>query len=134
MERAIVGLPASPGIVVGHVHLLRWEVPEVPHRIIADDAIGGEVQRLRDAFEKAKTRLRQIRARAERQAGEQEAAIFDVQVSILEDPTLFAEVEGLIHQNWSAEKAFDVVLLEWRGTFARSSHAMTRGLPRRFAG
>ena len=43
MERRLHGIPASPGIVVGQVHLLRWEVPEVPHRIIADDAIGGEV-------------------------------------------------------------------------------------------
>ena len=45
MDRTIVGLPASPGIVVGHVHLLRWEVPEVRHRIVADDHIEAEIAR-----------------------------------------------------------------------------------------
>ena len=43
MERKLVGIPASPGIAVGPVHLLRWEVPEVRHRIIPDEAIKGEI-------------------------------------------------------------------------------------------
>ena len=126
MDLRLVGMPASPGIVVGPVHLLRWEVPEVPHRIVPDEAIPAEVDRLRDAMERAKARLRQVRARAERQAGREEAAIFDVQISILEDPTLFGNVEALIEQNWSAEKAFDFVLVEWRSNFARHAHAMLR--------
>ncbi|MFL5577108.1 MAG: phosphoenolpyruvate--protein phosphotransferase [Gemmatimonadaceae bacterium] len=126
MDKRLLGIPASPGIVVGPVHLLRWEVPEVPHRIVADDMIDGEVHRLREAVEAAKARLRQVRARAERQAGPEEAAIFDVQISILEDATLTESVEALIRQNWSAEKAFDFVLLEWRGHFARHNQAMMR--------
>ena len=126
MDRRLVGIPASPGIVVGPVHLLRWEVPEVPHRIIADEAIPGEVARLREAIARAKARLQQVRARAERQAGPEEAAIFDVQISILDDPSLTESVDALIHQNWSAEKAFDFVLVEWRAHFARHNHAMLR--------
>src|SRR4029079_4266746 len=107
-------MPASPGIVDGPVHLLRWEVPDVRHRIIPDEAIPGEIKRFHDALEKAKARLHQVRARAEKHAGPEEAAIFDVQLSILEDAELLRQVEELIHQNLGAEKAFDLVLFEWR--------------------
>ena len=126
MDRRIVGIPASPGIVVGPVYLLRWEVPEVPHRIVADEEIEGEITRLRQAIAASIARLNQVRARAERHAGVEEAALFDVQISILEDATLTESVEALVRQNWSAEKAFDFVLLEWRGHFARHNQPMLR--------
>ena len=51
--RAIAGNPASPGIVDGHVHLLRWEVPDVRHRIIPDEGIPAELKRFHDALEQA---------------------------------------------------------------------------------
>ena len=126
MDRKLVGIPASPGIAVGPVHLLRWEIPEVNHRIIADDAIPGEIARLHDAFARAKERLAQLRDRVERTAGPQEAAIFDAQSFILDDQDLHSGVEGLIRQNIGAERAFEIVMLEWRERFARAGHPMLR--------
>ncbi len=126
MDRAIVGISASPGIVLGPVHLLRWEVPDVPHRIIADEEVDREIARLHEALERAKERLRAVRDRAERHAGPEEAAIFEVQVSILDDEELGKRAESYIRQNLGAEKAFDLVLLEWRQTFARSPVPMMR--------
>jgi phosphotransferase system enzyme I (PtsI) len=120
------GIPASPGIVVGPVHLLRWEVPEVRHRLIHDSAIDAEIARLHAAFERARERLRHLRARAETQAGPEEAAIFDVQLGILDDRELEASTVALIRQNLGAEKAFDIVLLEWRLHFARHTSPMLR--------
>lgn len=126
MDRKLIGIPASQGIAVGPVHLLRWEIPEVRHRIIPDDAIPAELRRLHDAFERAKSRLLQIRDRVERTAGAEEAAIFDVQRSILDDQELVRAVEDLIRQNLGAEKAFEIVLFEWSQRFGRSSHPMLR--------
>jgi phosphotransferase system enzyme I (PtsI) len=126
MAKGIAGIPASPGIVDGPVHLLRWEVPDVRHRIIHDDAIPGEIKRFHAALEQARQRLRQVRARAEKNAGPEEAAIFDVQLSILEDAELLRQVEELIHQNLGAEKAFDLVLFEWRQQFAAHARPMLR--------
>ena len=74
MDRALQGIPASPGIVVGPVHLLRWEVPDVATRIIGGDSIPGEIDRLRDAIERAKERLAHVRDRAAAHAGPEEAA------------------------------------------------------------
>jgi len=119
-------MPASPGIVIGPVHLLIWEVPEVAHRIIPDEAILAETQRLHAAIEQAKQRLLTVRQRAERHAGEEEAAIFEVQIAILSDQELLDSVEALIRQNIGAEKAFDLVLIEWRQNFARHTQPMIR--------
>jgi len=126
VDRALQGVPASPGIVVGPVHLLRWEVPDVPTRIIADDTIPGEIARFREAIERAKERLAHVRDRAAAHAGPEEAAIFDVQIGILDDHDLINQVESYIRQNLAAEKAFDVVLHEWRARFAHHSSPMMR--------
>ena len=126
MERQIQGIPASPGIVVGYVHLLRWEVPDVRHRVIPDENVHDEIARLHEALARAKERLRHLRTRVESTAGPEEAAIFDVQLSILEDRELTRGVEELIRQNIGAEKAFDLVMLEWRTRFARHTAAMLR--------
>lgn len=126
MPSILKGIPASPGIVVGPVHLLKWQVPEVPEGVIEAHDVDAEVERLRIAFARSVERLRSIRERAIRTAGEAEAAIFEVQVSIIEDVELRDRVEAAIRQQFSAERAFDVVMLEWREHFARSPHAMLR--------
>src|SRR6476620_11190594 len=119
-------MPASPGIVIGPVHLLLWEVPDVPHRIVPDEAIPGEIERLHDAIAKSKARLQQVKTRAERHAGAEEAGIFEVQIMILSDQELVGSVEALIRQNNGAEKAFDLVLIEWRQNFARHTQPTIR--------
>jgi len=126
MSNGIAGMPASPGIVDGPVHLLRWEVPDVRHRIIPDEAIPGEIKRFHAALQQASEKLHQVRARAEKHAGPEEAAIFDVQLSILEDGELLRQVEELIHQNLAAEKGFDLVLFEWRQQFASHARPLVR--------
>lgn len=125
-DTKLVGMPASPGIVIGPVHLLLWEVPDVPHRIVPDEAIPAEIARLHDAIEKAKKRLQQVKKRAESHAGAEEAGIFEVQIMILSDGELIGSVEALIKQNHGAEKAFDLVLIEWRQNFARHTQPTIR--------
>jgi phosphotransferase system enzyme I (PtsI) len=126
MPAELHGVPASPGIVVGPAHLLIWEVPEVRARVVPDAEIEHELAHLRAATATAIERLRAIKVRAAEKAGEAEAAIFDVQISILEDPQLTAQVETLVRQNLAAEKAFDLVMLEWREHFGRSANPMMR--------
>ena len=126
MPATLTGVSASPGIVVGPAHLLRWEVPEVRTRVIDDTEIEGELRRLGTAIDRAIERLRAVKTRAEQKAGEAESAIFDVQISILEDVELRGRVESLVRQNLAAEKAFDLLMLEWREHFGRSANPMMR--------
>lgn len=120
------GIPASPGIVDGPVHLMRWEVPDVPHRLVPDGDVAAELARLHDACDRARERLRYVRDRAERHAGPEEAAIFDVQIGILDDAELLRQIETLVRQNLGVEKAVDLVFLEWRQQFARHPMPMMR--------
>ncbi|MGQ0765894.1 MAG: phosphoenolpyruvate--protein phosphotransferase [Gemmatimonadota bacterium] len=126
MERRLSGIPASHGIVIGPVHLLRWEVPDVPHRIIPDEGVASELQRFAEALDSARQRLRQVAERVEKRAGPEEAAIFEVQISMLEDAELLDRVTAYIRQNLGAEKAFDVVMLDLRQHFARASAPLMR--------
>ena len=126
MERKLTGIPASPGIAVGPIRLLHWEIPEVKHRVIPDEGVPAELARFQSALDQAKARLKQIRVRVEASAGPQEAAIFDVQHSILDDVALVSAVDELIKQNLCAEKAFEIVMYEWGQTFARSPSPMLR--------
>lgn len=126
MESVLRGIPASPGLVVGPAHLLRWEVPEVAQRRITPAETDAEVARLHAAIARAQERLVTLRTRAEATAGPEEAAIFDVQLSMLGDAELVSAVEALIRQTIAAEKAFDIVMLDWQQRFARSAVPMLR--------
>jgi len=126
VDSVLRGIPASAGLVVGPVHLLRWEVPDVRQRLILDEDIAAEITRLHVAIARAREKLVTLRTRAEAWAGAKEAAIFDVQLSMLADDELLLAVEALVRQNLGAEKAFDIVLLDWQQRFARSSSPMLR--------
>ncbi|MGI8496002.1 MAG: phosphoenolpyruvate--protein phosphotransferase [Gemmatimonadaceae bacterium] len=126
MERSLLGIPASPGIVIGPVHLLHWEVPSVPRRIIPDERIPSELERFHGALARAAERLRLVRMRAEHRTGPEEAAIFDVQLAILEDAELVNQVETLIRRNLAAETAVDLTMLEWREHFSTHKMPMMR--------
>jgi phosphotransferase system enzyme I (PtsI) len=126
VDRQLRGVPASPGIASGRVHLLHWDVPDVRIRRIPDEAIPEELARFRNAVERAKERLRAVRKRVESTAGPEEAAIFEVQLSILGDRELVNVVEDRIRDGVAAETAFDHVMLDWRRRFARHEHPMLR--------
>jgi phosphotransferase system enzyme I (PtsI) len=126
MGTPLHGVSASPGIVVGTAQILRWEVPEVPVRVITDEAVPAELARLHAALGAAVDRLYQCKARAEQNAGPAEAAIFDVQVAVLRDEALTGGIEALIRQNLGAEKAVELVFLEWRERFTRSTNPLMR--------
>ncbi|MFM8301653.1 MAG: phosphoenolpyruvate--protein phosphotransferase, partial [Gemmatimonadota bacterium] len=126
MGTPLHGVSASPGIVIGTAQLLRWEVPEVPVRVIADDEVPTELVRLHAAIAAAVERLHHCKARAEQNAGPAEAAIFDVQVAVLGDEALTGDIEALIRQNLGAEKAVELVFLEWRERFTRSTNPLMR--------
>ena len=126
MERMLRGLPASPGIVAGPVHLLRWEVPDVPPRTVTEAEVPHELARFHDAVARAQDRLRHVRDRAANQAGQEESMIFEVQITMLDDRALNQEVEGFIRERRAAEHAFDLVMLEWRRRFGRASAPMLR--------
>ena len=120
MDRKLIGIPASPGIAVGPVHLLRWEVPEVRQRIIPTTRCTGRSSASTTRSSARRSACARCATASSSTAGPQEAAIFDVQRSILDDQELTQAVEELIRQNLGAEKAFEIVMFEWSAALQRA--------------
>lgn len=127
MERILIGIPASPGIVVGPAHVLLWEVPPVKLRLVPPDQIEGEIAHFHDALVKARERVAYVRSRVEQHVGVEEGRIFEAQSFILQDHDIIAKVEQLIRvDHFGAESAFDLTMHDWRTEFARSPSPMIR--------
>jgi phosphoenolpyruvate-protein phosphotransferase (PTS system enzyme I) len=119
------GSPASDGMAAGKVFRLEWGVPIVPHRSIADADVSGEVQRFHAAREWASDRLLEIKSITERRLGPVEGRIFDPQLLMLEDAEVVDGTVRYIGENrLSAERAFELRMLELRAMWSRTSHPM----------
>jgi phosphotransferase system enzyme I (PtsI) len=119
------GIPASPGIVVGPAYVLHWEVPRVPHVVVAPDDVDNEVARFAEAREFAKARIREIQRVTAERLGPVEAQIFEPQVLMLDDPHLVNGTTAYIRENFlSAARAFELRMLEFQSEWSRAGHPM----------
>ena len=123
-DRLLKGIGVSPGIAVGPAVIVRWTLPEVPHRVVPRSHVEKEVRRLRAAVRDVKRHLLELKARAEDRAGVDEARIFDAQVLMVEDKEFLDGIEDLIRENHlAAEKAFEFKALEVRDMWAATGSA-----------
>ena len=126
-ERVHTGIGVSPGIAIGPALVIRWALPEVPHRLISPDDVEGEIKRLREAIAAVRTRFHELRARTDQRAGSEEAKIFDTLILMLEDEEFVQSVESLIRENrLTAERAFEFKTLEVRAIWSQSSSVRLR--------
>jgi phosphoenolpyruvate-protein phosphotransferase (PTS system enzyme I) len=123
-DRTLRGIGVSPGIAIGPAVVVRWALPEVPHRVVPRTQVEKEVRRLRAAVKDVKRQLTELRKRAEVRAGADEARIFDAQVLMLEDKPFLGAVEGLIRKNHlTAEKAYEYQALEVREAWEATANS-----------
>src|SRR5439155_21203753 len=62
-DRQLKGIGVSPGIGVGAAIVVRWTMPEVPHRVVPRTQVEKEVRRLRAAVKDVKRYLQDMRAK-----------------------------------------------------------------------
>jgi phosphotransferase system enzyme I (PtsI) len=117
------GIGVSPGTAVGPVAVVRWALPEVPHRVVPRSQVEKEVRRLRAAVRDVQRHLEELKTHAEDRAGVDEARIFDAQILMLQDEDFLAAVEDLIRENHlTAEKAFEFKALEVRDLWSATGN------------
>jgi phosphotransferase system enzyme I (PtsI) len=117
--RQLKGIGVSPGIAVGPAVVVRWALPEVPHRVVPRSQVEKEVRRLRAAIKDVKRHLTELKAHAVDRAGVDEARIFDAQILMLDDREFVGGAAELIRENHlTAEKAFEFKTLEYRDLWA----------------
>lgn len=101
----IKGIAASNGIVIGKAFVVAESQPELPRYVVTPDQSGQEKNRLGQAMAVTKTQLEEIRNNLAQRAGEEEAAIFDAHLMLVEDPMLAEAINGAIDQGSNAEAA-----------------------------
>ncbi|NOX61973.1 MAG: phosphoenolpyruvate--protein phosphotransferase [Chloroflexi bacterium] len=100
------GIPASGGIAIGPAWVYLPEEPVVERRKVDDPA--HEVERINQAFAKAREQIGALIERARVTAGEEEAAIFEAHQLFLDDAELLAAQQESIHvHSLNAEAAIE---------------------------
>jgi len=105
------GIPASPGIAIGPIHVMArgFSAPEV--YVISENEIASEQQRLQDALEGTKKQLFELQQRLEILTGEAESGIFEAHIMVLEDRAVVDRVlEFISRRRQNAEYAFYAVM------------------------
>jgi phosphotransferase system enzyme I (PtsI) len=94
--KSFTGIPASPGIAFGPVFLLVQEELTVNQTMVSD--VKGEIARLNDALGKAKDQILELQEKAQQEATEEEAAIFQAHALFLDDPAIVGAARQKIEQ------------------------------------
>lgn len=109
-SQPVQALAISPGLAIGPASLLTKQTITVTASSITVEQVDAEQQRLQSALNAAIAELYALQTHVEETVGGNEAAIFEAQQMMLEDPDLLAEVQALISgQLFSAEYALQQV-------------------------
>ncbi len=97
MPFTLHGLPVSPGIAIGHVHLVSHALLEVHHYKVAPKYLAEELARLDDAVATVRGELVGLKAAATAGHTQTEVGAFvDLQLMMLADPLLIDTARDLI--------------------------------------
>jgi phosphotransferase system enzyme I (PtsI) len=110
-EITYTGIPASPGIAVGPIHVIArgFSAPEIYE--ITEEEIAYERARFDEAVAVTKKQLVELQERLESLSGNADSEIFEAHVMLLEDKTLLDKVaEAIASRMQNAEYAFYAVM------------------------
>ena len=99
-EITIHGIGAAPGIAVGPAYLYSKTIPHVEMKMVGQEEVESELERLKSAVARSEKELQKILAFAELKLGAQDAKIFDAQIMILGDGILMKTIEDRIRQEF----------------------------------
>ncbi len=106
------GFPISPGVAIGKAAVFDEAGPEeVPEYRIPPSRVDAEISRFKHALNQTRNDLATLIKRIEEDLGESEAAIFRVQLSVMDDPTVRSDIERLIvEERYNVESALSLTI------------------------
>ncbi len=110
-EITYTGIPASPGIAVGPIHVIArgFSAPEVYE--IQEAEISDEQERFDTAVALTKRQLTELQEKLESLSGSSDSEIFEAHVMLLEDKALLKKVaDAITNRQQNAEFAFYAVM------------------------
>ena len=93
------GIPVSPGIAIGPAYLYAKVTFEIVKRLIDPAVVKSELARFEAAIHKAERDLNKIITVTREKLGENSASIFEAQVLMLRDQSVYPEVVSYIEKN-----------------------------------
>src|SRR5256885_1127388 len=113
-EKVLRGIPVSPGVCRGKVHVMTSPQESIPKRQIAETEIVDQVHRLEQALVQTRQQILDVQRRVSEGMGAKGASIFDAHLLVLEDRTLLDEVSRMIHDDKvNVEFAFQAVAAKY---------------------
>jgi phosphotransferase system enzyme I (PtsI) len=107
-ETIFHGIPASPGISIGHAYLYTRNQIKINSDIIADGDVEKELDEFKKAIEFSVKELNKIYVLSKERIGEKKSQIFDAQLEILNDKYfLESVVKRIIKEKRTAGYIFD---------------------------
>ncbi|MBW2039513.1 MAG: phosphoenolpyruvate--protein phosphotransferase [Deltaproteobacteria bacterium] len=112
--KAIKGIGVSPGIVIGKAVLLERQRTRFAPRRITARQVNSEVKRFKEAIEKSKRELQEVKDRILEKGFRQHSYILDVHLRLMEDRMLRDETirmtkEELVNTEWALEVTLDKI-------------------------
>jgi phosphotransferase system enzyme I (PtsI) len=113
-EKVLNGIGVSSGIVIGKAALLeRQRATFVPRRIVAGQ-VTSEIMRFKEAIEKSKEQLEEVRQRIVAKGFRQHSYILDVHLKLMEDRMLRDETitmiqKQLVNTEWALKNTLDKI-------------------------
>jgi phosphotransferase system enzyme I (PtsI) len=95
-RKIIKGVPASPGIAVGHARIILSDDLHIPEIVIPPSRTQHEIEALEKAVAETMTEVRKLRDAADRKASGPIAKIFDAQMLIASDYDFIKQVKQQI--------------------------------------
>jgi phosphotransferase system enzyme I (PtsI) len=114
----VKGIAASSGIAIGIAYLKKDAALATGRKIIGEDEIEKEKERLQEALSRAREELQRIKEETRCRLGETKAGIFQAHLLLLEDPELIPAMEKYIgEERVGVEEAVIRVIDHYRKIF-----------------
>ncbi len=118
MEQTLRGISASQGVAIGPARLIDEKALVVKPRTIPKKSVPKELERFDNAITRTATAIRKIQGKANKLTPSQQAEIFEVHLSLLQDPMLIDRTRrNIINQRINADYALLQALQEYQKLF-----------------
>jgi len=97
-DKVILGVAASPGILIGDSFFMRRDEFQIEEEIIDSREVEAEILRFKASISETKKELEAVKEKVSERLAPELARIFDPQVMILEDQVVNGEVERRIRE------------------------------------
>jgi phosphotransferase system enzyme I (PtsI) len=126
-ERVYRGIPVSPGIAQGKVHVVNRAKSAIPEYEVPEPELAQQIARFQQALVHTREQILEVQNKVSKALNAKDASIFDAHLLVLEDPTLIDEVTCIVNsRKVNVEAAFQEFADKYAATLSQIDDAYLR--------